>query len=791
MLGNFSFQDYFKKEACLFGYELLTQGFGFDAERLWVTVFKGNDAVPADEEAAEIWEKVVGVPRERIVRLGAKDNFWAMGDTGPCGPCSEIHFDRGEAFGPADMENSERFFELWNLVFMQFNVSELGGPMTPLAKPCIDTGAGLERIASVIQGVSTNYDIDVFLPLLEATAALAGKQYGANAADDVSMRVIADHARMTAFLIAEGIFPEKSGREYVLRRVMRRAIRHGHRLGIGDLFVHEVALKVVELMHEAYTELADKRAVIEQIAKQEEERFRSTLERGLEILTSTDTWVQGPDEQRMLPGEVAFDLTATYGFPRDLIEIIGEEEGFVLDAKGYAAAEDHHRALSGAGRIGDAAVAPVYASLRDNLGQTDFVGYSQTEIRARVTAIVRDRESVDAAEAGEAVEVVLDRTPFYGEAGGQVGDMGTIAKEGGAFQVKDVVRPLPGLFAHQGVIETGRLAVGDEVFAKVDDERRQHIRRHHTATHLLHMALRRVLGEHATQKGSRVDAERLRFDFSHFEPLTGEQLVEIERIAAHKIFENVPVETVETTYDDARKRGAMALFGERYEENVRMISVSSDSVELCGGTHVARSGDIGACFIVGETGIAAGVRRIEAVAGVRAMEWFQANRRLLDETATLLKVSPDKSKERVASLISREKALTREVDALKRELASGGQDLMTGVREIGDVKVLGAKVAVGEPGALRDTADLLRDRLGSGVVCLGGDNGGKAALVVAVTKDLTDKLRAGELVKEISKSVGGRGGGRPDFAQAGGPDVAGLDDAVSRIYEVVKSALKA
>jgi alanyl-tRNA synthetase len=789
MLGNFSFGDYFKKEACQFAWQLLTEGFGLDTDKLWVTVFEGDSSTPADDEAAAIWRDVVGVPSEKIVRLGAKDNFWAMGNTGPCGPCSEIHFDRGEAFGPAEMENSERFFEIWNLVFMQFNVAEPDGPMTPLARPCIDTGAGLERIASVLQGVSSNYDIDIFQPLLAKSAEIANKTYGDNDDDDVSLRVIADHARMTAFLIAEGIFPEKTGREYVLRRVMRRAIRHGHKLGISDLFMHEVARTVVETMHDAYPELAERSALIEQVVLREEERFRSTLDRGLELLAGIDEWKTSPSGEKMLSGEVAFDLTATYGFPKDLIGIIGEEEGFVLDEAGYQAAEEKHKTISGGGKIGDKAVLPVFNALIDEMGATAFKGYDTEVVEATVTALVREGRRIEAADQGESVEVVLDATPFYGESGGQVGDRGRIVGAGAEMTVTDTTKPVAGLFVHQGAVDSGRLSVGDKVTATIDTARRQHIRRHHTATHLLHMALRQVLGKHATQKGSAVDDERLRFDFAHFEPLSAEQIEEIERRVAMKILENVPVETIETSYDAARAKGAMALFGEKYEADVRMVTVSEESMELCGGTHVARSGDIGACYIIGEMNIAAGVRRIEAVAGIPALKWAHERRALLDECAHRLKVAPEQTGVRLTAMMERERELQKEIAELKKKLASGGQDLMANLKMVEGIKVIGAMLEVGEPAALRDTADMLRNRIESGVVCLGGDNKGKAALVVSVSKDLTGKLKAGELVKQVSEIVGGRGGGRPDFAQAGGPNLERLDDAVSGIFDAVKKAV--
>ncbi|MCP4604238.1 MAG: alanine--tRNA ligase [Proteobacteria bacterium] len=787
MLGNFSFGDYFKKEACRFGWDFLTNGLGFDQDRLWVTVFAGDENAPADDEAAGIWRDTVGVPPERIKRLGAKDNFWAMGETGPCGPCSEIHFDRGEAFGADEIENSERFFELWNLVFMQFKVDKPGGSLDPLPNPCIDTGAGLERIASVLQGVKSNYEIDIFRPLLDKAAALAGIQYG-EGDGDMSLRVIADHARMTAFLIAEGVFPDKTGREYVLRRVMRRAIRHGHRLGIDDLFMHEVAAVVIDVMQETYPELADRRDLIDRICRQEEERFRETLGRGLDLLAENKEWSVGPNGEQTLPGKIAFDLTATYGFPRDLIEIIGEEDGFVIDKEGYREAEAKHRTISGAGKIGEEAVAPIYKELKTSLGETAFIGYKSLEVRTQVLAIICDGKTVEQGTEGKQVEVILSSTPFYGEAGGQVGDTGTITSRNGVMSVSDTQVPVPGLSVHKGVVDKGRVRVTDEIEAGVDEERRASIRRHHTATHLLHMALRQVLGPHATQKGSRVDPDGLRFDFTHFEPLSIQQRAEIEEIVANKVRENHPVVTEVLPYAEARDQGAMALFGENYGDEVRMVAVSEESKELCGGTHVQSAGDIGDFFIVGETGIAAGVRRIEAVAGHRGLAWIRAQREILLKASGLLKVAPHGLLDRVDALLARERELIKEIEQLKRKLAGGGQNLMERVREVDGIKVIGAKLEVGDPAALRDTADVLRQRMGSGVVCLGGDNSGKAALVVAVTRDLAEHLSAGHLIREVAQVVGGRGGGRADLAQAGGPDVSKLEAAVEEIYNAVARA---
>jgi len=791
MLGNFSFGDYFKQGACAFGWSFLKDTLGLDPARMWVSVFAGDDNAPGDEEAAAIWRDELGVPESRILRGTAKDNFWSMGETGPCGPCSEIMYDRGEAFGEASLENGERFFELWNLVFMQYVVERPGGPLTPLPKPCIDTGAGLERIASVMQGVDSNYDTDVFRPLVEAAARMAGKRYGANEGDDVSMRVIADHARMAAHLVSEGIFPEKTGREYVLRRVMRRAIRHAHRLGIERPFFAQTAAAVVETMGDAYPALAERAALIERVCGQEEERFRATLSRGLDLLRNNRDWIEGPGGARTLPGAIAFDLTATFGFPLDLIQVIGEEDGFDVDEGGFREAEGRHRTASGGGKIGEAAVRPVYSELNASLGDTVFLGYGTAREAVQVLAVIRDGDTVEQGLEGQRVEVILARTPFYGEAGGQVGDTGEIAGDHGAMEVTDTRRPLAGLWVHEGVVSSGRIRVGDKVTATVDVARRLAVSRHHTATHLLHAALRDRLGPHATQKGSRVSADGLRFDFTHFEPLSDEDLAAIEAAVVDLIMANEPVETVETTLAEARATGAMAIFEATYGDKVRLVSVGERSRELCGGVHVGRAGDIGPFFILSDTGIAAGVRRIEAVAGRAALAWAAAQRRTLITAASMLKANPDGLADRLDKLLAKDRELSREVEALKRRLASGGStDLTDRVREIGGVKVLGAKLDVGDPGALRDTADQLRQRLGTGVICLAGDNGGKAAIVIAVTKDLVDRLDANRLMKAIAPIVGGRGGGRPDLAQAGGPDPSRLDEAAEAIYDAVARSLE-
>jgi len=790
MLGNFSFGDYFKAGACSFGWKYLTEVLGLDRDRLWISIFEGDDNAPADEEALGIWRDELKVPADRILRGSAKDNFWAMGETGPCGPCSEIMYDRGETFGEASLENGERFFELWNLVFMQYQVDEPGGPMRPLPAPCIDTGAGLERIASVLQGVDSNYDIDLFAPLIEKAASLAGKRYGDDKTDDVSMRVIADHSRMAAHLISEGIFPEKTGREYVLRRVMRRAIRHAHRLGIEDPFFDQTAAAVVEVMGDAYPELVERSELISRVCSQEEERFRATLTRGLDLIASNDVWLEGEDGGKILPGSLAFDLSATYGFPLDLLSVIGEEEEFSVDEAGFAEEQEKHRLASGAGKIGEAAVAPVYAELDASLDDTSFLGYGETEAKAQILAIIRDGETVVAGREGQTVELVLDKTPFYAESGGQVGDAGTIRGTAGEMTVEDTTKPLSTLWIHRGVVATGSVRVGDTVTARVDASRRRAISRHHTATHLLHAALRSRLGTHATQKGSRVGPDLLRFDFTHFEPLSVEQIVEIEVAVTEMIMTNAPVETRITTYDEARAGGATAIFEETYGETVRMVSVGDESLELCGGIHVDRSGDIGPFFILSDSGIAAGVRRIEAVAGRAALEWAMNQRGILMKAAATLKSNPEGLPDKIEKLIGRERELVRTVEDLKRKLAAGGSsDAGDRIREISGVKVLGTKVEVGDPGTLRDTADTWKQKLGSGVVCLVGENKGKAAIVVGVTADLTDRLKASQLIREVSVLVGGKGGGRPDMAQAGGPDISRLDEAAESIYDAVSRAL--
>lgn len=788
MLGNFSFGDYFKRDACKFGWEFLTEILQFPKDKLWISIFKGDDNAARDDEAFDIWTKEIGVSPSRILEGEAKDNFWSMGDTGPCGPCSEIMYDRGEAFGEASLENGERFFEVWNLVFMQYMIESAGAPMKPLPAPCIDTGAGLERIVSILQKVDSNYDIDLFKPLIATAAKAAGKTYGANAEDDISMRVIADHARMAAHLISEGIFPEKTGREYVLRRVMRRAIRHGHRLGITDLFFYKVTGKVIDEMKSAYPELEERRELIEKVCRQEEKQFRKTLSRGLDLLGNNQNW-KTDSNGKILPGDIAFDLSATYGFPIDLVEVIGEEQGFRVDTEGYQKAEAAHKTASGAGKIGEEAAGKAHRQILESAGKTIFLGYDADTCDANVVGIVQNNESKNSVSATSAVEIILNQTTFYGESGGQVGDTGMLTFDGGSATVTNTTKPIDGLFVHACTLNEGILTKGMTVKAAVDVKRRKAISRHHTATHLLHFAIRTVLGAHATQKGSRVSAESLRFDFTHFEALTDEQIAEVEKIVSLLIIENSEVQTDVTSYDNAKQSGAMALFEENYGDEVRLVSVGEKSKELCGGIHATRSGDLGAFYLLSEGGVAAGVRRIEAVCGEAAIDFAAAQKKLLHHASSLLKTNPSELLSKIEKNIAQEKELIKEVDKLKRSLAGGGSDLIEKVQKINGIKVLGATLGVGDPAAMRDSADTLRQKLGSGVICLTGDNNGKAAIVIAVTKDLTDKLHAGKLIKEVAAIVGGKGGGRPDLAQAGGPNADKITDAAQAIYNAVTNAV--
>ena len=793
MLGNFSFGDYFKKDAIAYAWELLVGRWKLDPAKLVITVFGGEQGLPApaDDEAAAIWRDVSGFGDDRIFKLGAKDNFWMMGDTGPCGPCSEIHYWFADGapdlsqFGAEPSPDGSGWVELWNNVFMQFERTS-DGRLVALPAPSIDTGMGLERVSCVLQGVRSNYDTDLLRPLVDLAAKISGKKYGGTLApDDVSMRVIADHTRTAAFLIAEGISPDRDGRAYVLRRVMRRAIRHAHRLGIERLFLHEVALEVCDRMGDAYPALREGRAMIESSVREEEDRFRRTLKRGLDLLEQNTEWRE-EGGKRVLPGRVAFVLYDTHGFPLDLQDVIGAEQGFGVDHAGFDSELEAARTRSSGSKVGEEAVSQVFQSIAQ-AAKTTFVGYERERAESTIGVIVKGGARVERLAEGEEGELVVALTPFYAESGGQVGDRGEIRTASGTFRVEDTHKPVDGLSVHRGRVVKGAVAVGDKADLEVDHALRAATRRNHSATHLLHWALRTVVGPHAMQKGSLVGPDRLRFDYSGARPLTGEELARIEDLVNAKVLANASIETDVLPMDEAKKRGAIGIFEEKYGDVVRMLTMTRDSIELCGGTHASRTGDIGLFKILSETGIAAGVRRVEAATGTNALGYVRELEGELERTAALVKGAPRKVHDKVERLVVQQKELQREIEALQRKLVSGGTtDLTAGAREVGGVKLLGAVVDLGDAGALRELADKLKDKLAPAVVLLGGiAKDGKAILVCSVSKELTDRFQAGKIVKDAAAVVGGGGGGRPDFAQAGGPDATKLADAVARVYTIV------
>ena len=774
MLGNFSFGDYFKREAIQYAWEFLTETLELPEERLWVTVFEDDD------EAADIWLNEMKVDPARFSRMGEKDNFWAMGDTGPCGPCSEIFFDHGPDVegGPPGSpdEDGDRYVEVWNLVFMQFDRSA-DGEMKPLPKPSVDTGMGLERIAAVMQQVHSNYDIDLFKHIIQSAAdVLKVKNDGSS-----SLNVIADHIRACAFLIVDGVLPGNEGRGYVLRRIIRRAIRHGKKLGTDHAFFHELVAPLVEEMGEAYPELAKAQAHVEKVLAKEEARFAETLDQGMEILEAAIAELKG----KKLPGDLVFKLYDTYGFPVDLTADIARERGLAIDEKGFEAAmgeqRDRARAASKfAASGGDALVTDA---------ETEFLGYEGTDGASEVVALFRDGESVDALETGDEGGVVLSSTPFYAESGGQIGDTGILVEDGKLFRVDDTQKSGKAN-VHFGCVEQGSLETGDKVEAVVDAERRQAIRLNHSATHLMHAALRQVLGDHVTQKGSLVAPERLRFDFSHYEPVTAGQLQEIEDIVNGEIRNNVAAGTDLMSYDDAIESGAMALFGEKYGDKVRVLRFGDFSVELCGGTHVERTGDIGVFKITHEGGVASGVRRIEAVTGKGAMEWIDANQRTLNDLAGVLKSQPEQAAAKVEQLLKRSRELEKELAAAKQALVTGQTaDRTADVTEIAGIKVMATRMDGADARTLRDAVDRFKDKLQNAVVVLASVDDGKVRLAAGVTKNSTDKIRAGDLIKSVAEQVGGKGGGRPDFAQAGGTDASKLDAALESVHAWVAERL--
>jgi len=792
MLGNFSFGDYFKKEAIGFAWELLTSEYGLPKQRLWVTVFEHDD------EAEKLWREVTDVDPARLVRMGEKDNFWAMGEVGPCGPCSEIIMDQGPGVGcgreTCDIHcDCGRFLELWNLVFMQSN-RDASGRMTPLPHPSIDTGMGLERITAVLQGVQSNYDTDLFRAIIARIEELADKRYGQDVHQDVSMRIIAEHSRAMAFLIADGVLPANEGRGYVLRRVMRRAGRHAKLLGLDEPVLFQVADRVVDLMAGAYPQLKEKRRYLQEAIRAEEERFLQTLDTGLRLLREETEKHGRKKKPWTLPGEVAFRLYDTYGFPLDLTETIGDDEGFVVDKEGFerAMAAQRERAREHWKGSGDQAVAAIYKEIKHDGIRTEFTGYKEARTGAKVKVLLAgDRRIESFDRAGGEFQLITDRTPFYGEQGGQLGDTGVIsASPSGqpAMQavVTDTKKPLEDLYVHHCRLVSGSLRVGDPLEMAVDDERRQDIARNHSATHLLQWALRDTLGEHVQQKGSLVAPDRLRFDFTHFSPISAEELLEVERKVNARVRENAAVEVSVQPYQEALWKGAIALFGEKYGEEVRMVEMGDFSLELCGGTHTARTGDAGVFKIVSETGVAAGVRRIEALTGRGAVVYLQQQDQTIRQAAGLLKGSPSELVSKIERLQEEVKSLKKELKAAREQKSLGGEEgLLDQVQEVNGVRLLAAEVAIPDPRALRDFSDRVRAKLRSGVLVLASQAEGKAYLLVAVSKDLQDRFHAGKIAQELAPLVGGKGGGRPDLAQAGGPNPEGIPPALAKVKSLL------
>ncbi|CAO0824113.1 alanine--tRNA ligase/DNA-binding transcriptional repressor [Desulfarculales bacterium] len=787
MLGNFSFGDYFKPDAVRFAWELLIQGYGLDPQRLWVSVHE------QDDEAALLWEREVGVKAERIVRLGDKDNFWAMGDTGPCGPCSEIHIDQGPEVGCGRTDcavgcDCDRFLELWNLVFMQYD-RDASGKMTPLPKPSIDTGMGLERITATVQGKLSNYDSGIFQPILHRIAELAGLAYGAGLETDISLRVVADHARACAILVGDGVLPSNEGRGYVLRRILRRAAHHGRKLGLQKPFLHLVAQEVIAQMGGVYPNLQESRVFVDKIIVSEEERFGETLDTGLKLLNEAmaEAKAKGQDT---LTGEVAFKLYDTFGFPLDLMLTILEEEGFGgVDEEGFQAAMDQQKSRSRASwkGSGEEGLAPALAGLRAQGFKTAFVGYQGLEGCSPAQLILVDGQAVETIGLGQIADIVTSHTPFYGETGGQVGDMGRMDGPKGWAKVLDTQRPDGELIVHQVEVMAGVIEQGQELTLTVDIQARGATAANHTATHLLHAALRNRLGEHVKQAGSLVSPERLRFDFSHFQAMTPEDIREVERIVNAAIRQNIALDTQVMDLDEAMQSGAIALFEERYGDHVRLVQIPGVSKELCGGTHAQRTGEIGLFKIISESSVAAGVRRVEALTAGAALEAVLTLEEALGRAAVALKSARSEVADKALKLSQGLKEREREVEALKIRLAgAGSRDLLADAVEVAGVKVLATQVESDNPKALRALSDSLRGRIGSGIVVLGAAVEGKALLLALVTKDLVGRFHAGNLVKVLAPMVGGGGGGRPDLAQAGGQNPTALEEALAQVPDLVR-----
>ena len=787
MLGNFSFGDYFKTDATKFAWDLVTKEMGLDPTRLWITVYQDDD------EVWKIWHKHVGIPADKIMRLGEKDNFWAMGDTGPCGPCSELHYDFGVSpipnHGQCDLTCScGRWVEIWNLVFMQFN-RDAGGKMTPLPSPSIDTGMGFERITTILQGKSTNYDTDLFRPLLDEIAQIANVEYGTSASDDVSMRIIADHARAATFVIADGQYPGNDKRGYVLRKIMRRAMVHGKKLKVDRPFIYRVAGRVIELMKRGYPELSSSRETVARVIKQEEEAFADTLGLGLRDFYDRAKRIKSSGA-RVMTGEIVFYLYDTRGLPLEIIEELAQENDLVVDEAGFTKALEEQRERSRqdyhSGKVREQVARTVFE------GKTTFVGYDCIgPVKTTVRAILVDGEQSDTLEQGQAGELVLETTPFYAESGGQIGDTGVIARGDNRARVTGTIYRGTTI-THIARMEKGALQVGEEVEASVDMEKRRQIMKNHTATHLLHAALRSVLGPHVKQAGSLVAPDKLRFDFTHFAPLSAPEIEKIEDQVNEQIWGNQTVRTNLMDLESAMKSGAMALFGEKYQEKVRVVEIPGFSKELCGGTHVGATGAIGALKVVSESGISAGVRRIEALTGPGALARFRSDEKLLDHIQTEYKVARPEIPSMLEKLQAQVRNLQKVVGDLKVQNArSAIGEILTTVRSIEGVRVLAQRVPEMDRAGMRSLADDLRHKLGSGIVILGTPQDGKVALVVMVTEDLCRRIPAGKIIKEIALLVGGTGGGKAELAEAGGKDSSKLADAIERSYSIIEALLRA
>jgi alanyl-tRNA synthetase len=790
MLGNFSFGDYFKEEAIPWAWEFVTEDMKMPLDKLWVTIYQDDD------EAFEIWNKKVGVPADKIVRMGKKDNFWEHG-TGPCGPCSEIYFDRGpeKGCGAPDCKigcDCDRYVEFWNNVFTQFNKDEEGN-YTRLANPNIDTGMGLERLACICQGVDNLFEVDTVTNILSYICKVAGVEYKKSEKTDVSIRVMTDHIRSTTMMVSDGVIPSNEGRGYVLRRLLRRAARHGKLLGIKKPFLYDVAMVVIKESKEAYPELAEKADYIQKVIKIEEERFEVTVDQGLTILNEFIGEIKAKGES-VIPGAMVFKLHDTYGFPLDLTREIAEENGLGIDEVGFKSEMQKQREAArealkskGGAAWGDSILAKLDKSIK-----TEFLGYGIFECEANVLVIAKDGELVDNAQEGDEVTIILDRTTFYGESGGQVGDTGILENKECVVRVVDCKKTPDAKFLHTGIVEKGLIEKGSMVNAKIDVKRRLAVARNHTSTHLLQKALRNVLGDHITQAGSLVEPDRLRFDFTHFSSISSEDLKKIEQEINDKIMDNITVEVKEMPIDEARKLGATALFGEKYGDVVRLVKMGDYSLELCGGTHLGATAQAGLIKILGESGVAAGVRRIEALTGVSAIEYLNDKEKMLNEVATALRSSPQDSIKKIDALNTEIKNAEKEIEKLRNKLVSGSvEDVLAKAAEVKGVKVVTARFDQLDMEALRNTSDMLKNKLGSGVIILGTGYGDKVNFVVTATKDVVEKgVHSGNIIREVAKIAGGGGGGRPDMAQAGGKDVSKIDEALKAAVGVVEGQIK-